>query len=44
MATKKAATAKKPARAKSQPAKATVTTVKAVEAVKETSSSRLGDR
>ena len=48
MATKKAgSTAKKSTRAKSQPAKATkstVTTVRAVETAKESSSSRFGDR
>lgn len=44
MATKKAATAKKSTRAKSQPAKTTVTTVKAVEAAKTTSRPVFGDR
>lgn len=46
MATKKAgSTAKKTTRAKSQPAKSTVTTVRAVEATKEkASSARFGDR
>lgn len=44
MATKKAATAKKSTRAKSQPAKTTVTTVKAVETTKPVAAVRRGDR
>lgn len=45
MATKKAgSTAKKTTRSKSQPAKTTVTTVKAVETTKKVTDSRIGDR